>query len=166
MDFILNEAFEDEFIEFSDETAEEGKTNSEYSENESDSFIENDDDKMFVFHEGGEQESSFYRGIDNKNKRVKFFNQDLETNPENFGEDYFEDDEQPELFNPDNSEEIEFDSFENCQDLSNIFKYSLLRFNNRFFIQLFMVLCIINLMDRVFHSKKLKKLWENNFLSR
>ena len=62
MDFILNEAFEDEFIEFSDSTTEE-----EYSEDESDSFVENDV-------EDGEQEPSFYRSIDNKNERVKFFN--------------------------------------------------------------------------------------------
>ena len=144
MDFILNEAFEDKFIWFSDETAEE-----EYSKNESESFIENDDGKMFVCDEGGEQELSFYRGIDNKNG-VKFFNQDLEANPENFDEDYFEDDEQPELFNPENSEETEFDSFENCQDLSNILKTAfcgLIILIIHFFIQLCMVLCIINLMD-------------------
>ena len=125
MDFILNEAFEDEFTEFSDKTTEE-----EYSENESDSFIENNDDKMFVCDQGGEQEWSFYKGIDNKNERVKFVNQNLAANPEKFDKDYFEDDEQPELFNPENSEENEFDSFENCQDLSSIFKNSLLRFNN------------------------------------
>ena len=77
-----------------------------YSENESDSFIEDDDDKMFVCNEGGEQELSFCRGIDNKNELVKFFNQDLEANPENFDEDYFEEDEHPELFNPENNEEI------------------------------------------------------------
>ena len=110
MDFILNEAFEDEFIEFSDSTTEE-----ENSEDESDSFVENDV-------EDGEQEPSFYRSIDNKNERVKFFIQKFETDSEKIDEDYYGDDDQPELFNPEKSEKIEFDSFEKSQDLSAAFK--------------------------------------------
>ena len=36
----------------------------------------------------------------------------------------------PELFDPENREDVEFDSFDNYLDKSQIFKNSLLRFDN------------------------------------
>ena len=84
MDFILNEAFEDDLLSFQTRPLKKCilKTN-----------------QILL-------SRTMMRGIDNKNERVKFFNQDLEANPENFDEDYFEEDEHPELFNPENNKEI------------------------------------------------------------
>ena len=145
MDFILNEAFEDKFIWFSDETAEE-----EYSKNESDSFIENDDDKMFLCDEGGEQESSFYRGIDNKNEGVKFFNQDLEANPENFDEDYLKTMNSLNFLIQRIVKKLNLILLKTVKIYQTFLKTAfcgLIILIICFFIQLFMVLCIINLMN-------------------
>ena len=73
MDFILNEAIEEE-DDF--KTVFFDESEGEYSEEE--------EDKMFVCNsfsdEDGEQEASFYRSLNNKEERVKFRNQT--TNPE------------------------------------------------------------------------------------
>ena len=120
MDFILNEAIEedDEFkLVFSDDSEEE------FSE-EKLNFIDDD--------EGEEQEeASFYRSVDN-NEQVKFSNQTRnpdEVVGESEGEYYGEDD-MPELYDPENRKDVEFDSFDNFFDKSTIFKNSLLRFDN------------------------------------
>ena len=167
MDFILNEVVEkqeDDFkLVFSDDS--EG----EYSEEEeqSDSYIENSEDEMFVCdsssNEDGEQDASFYRSLNNKEERVKFPNQIR--NPEEVVEesdvDYFGEDDMLELFDPENRDEVDFDSFINSLDKSQAFKKRLWRFtdvDNDFFMLLFMVLCTVNLMDKKFYSKMLKKL--------
>ena len=117
MDFILNEAsVEDaEFNNFSDESDEE------YSEDESELFI---DEKL----SDSEQDRSFYRSHDNNAERATFFNQEKIADPNDFDGEYFGDDNQPELFDPENAEDVEFNTFENDQDLSTAFKKSLLRF--------------------------------------
>ena len=51
-------------------------------------------------------------------------------------DEYYGEDNMPELFNPKNREDVEFDSFDNYSDKSQIFKDSLLRFadvDNQFF---------------------------------
>ena len=112
MDFILNEAIEeqkDNFkLVFSDDSEEE------YSEEEEqlDSYAENSEDEMFVCDassdKDGEQGPSFYRSLNNKEERVKFPNQTR--NPkevvEEFEDDYFGADDMPELFDPENRDEV------------------------------------------------------------
>ena len=118
MDFILNEASveDDDFNNFSDELSKE-----EFSEDESDLFI---DEEV----SGGEQNPSFYRSLENSLERVKFINQETNVDPNDFDGEYFADDNQPELYDPENAENVEFNTFENDQDLSSAFKKSLLRF--------------------------------------
>ena len=118
MDFILNEASveDDDFNNFSDELSEE-----EFSEDESDLFI---DEEV----SDGEQNPSFYRSLENSLERVKFINQETNVGPNDFDGEYFADDNQPELYDPENAENVEFNTFENDQDLSSAFKKSLLRF--------------------------------------
>ena len=128
MDFILNEGIEedDEFkLVFSDNSEEE------FSEEQELNFIDDD--------EGEEQEdASFYRSVDN-NECVIFSNETK--NPDDVvkesEDEYYGEDDMPELFDPENREDIEFDSFDNYSDKSQIFKNnSLLRFadvDNQFF---------------------------------
>ena len=156
MDFILNEAVEEEDnfkLVFSDDSEEE------YSE-------EQLEDEMFVDNassdEEGEQEVSFYRSLNNKEERVKFSNQTR--NPEEIvqesEDEYFGEDNMTELFDPENKEDVGFEFFNNSIDKFQTFKNSLLCFadvDNRFFMLLFMVLCIANLMDRMFCSKMLEQ---------
>lgn len=124
----MNEAVEEEEdfkLVFSDDSKEE------YSEEEA-----NKKDEMFVddasSDEEGEQGASSYRSLSNKEERVKFLNQTR--NPEEvayeYEEEYFGEDDMPELFNPENREEVEFDSFDNNFDKSQTFKNSLLYFSN------------------------------------
>ena len=120
MDFILNEAIEedDEFkLVFSDDSEEE------FSE-EKLNFIDDD--------EGEEQEeASFYRSVDN-NEWVKFSNQTR--NPDEVvdesEDEYYGEDDMPELYDPENRKDVEFDSFDNYFDKSQFFKKSLLHFDN------------------------------------
>ena len=117
MYFILNEASveDDDFNNFSDELSEE-----EFSEDESDLFI---DEEV----SDGEQNPSFYRSLENS-LEVKFINQETNVDPNDFDGEYFADDNQPELYDPENAENVEFNTFENDQDLSSAFKNCLLRF--------------------------------------
>ena len=122
MDFILDEAIEedDDF-----KLVFPGDSEEEFSEEEQElNFIDGDEGEE-------QQEASCYRSVDN-NERVKFSNQTR--NPDKVvnelkGEYYGEDD-MPELFDPENREDVEFDSFGNYLDKSQIFKNSLLRFDN------------------------------------
>ena len=127
MDFILNEGIEedDKFkLVFSDNSGEE------FSEEQELNFIDDD--------EGEEQEeASFYRSVDN-NECVIFSNQTK--NPDNVvkesEDEYYGEDDMPELFDPEKREDVEFDSFDNYSDKSQIFKNSLLHFadvDNQFF---------------------------------
>ena len=168
MDFILNEATEeqeDSFkLVFSDDSEEE------YSEKEEqlDSYVENNEDEMFLCDassdEDGEQCSSFYRSVNNKEERVKFPNQtrNLKEVVEEFEDDYFREDDMPELFDLENRDEVKFDSLNNSLDKSRAFKNSLVCFtdvDNHFFLMLlFMVLCTVKSTNKRFYLKKLKKL--------
>ena len=142
MDFILNEAIEeqeDSFkLVFSDDSEEE------YSEKEEqlDSYVENNEDEMFLCDassdEDGEQCPSFYRSVNNKEERVKFPNQtrNLKEVVEEFEDDYFREDDMPELFDLENRDEVKFDSLNNSLDKSRAFKNSLVCFtdvDNHFF---------------------------------
>ena len=74
----------------------------------------------------------------------------------------------PELFDLENREDVEFDSFDNYSDKSQIFKDSLLRFadvDNQFFMLFSMVLCTVNLVDVVLNFNLPKEFWELNSLS-
>ena len=77
--------------------------------------------------------------MNNKEERVKFPNQtrDPEEVVEESDGDYFEEYDMPELFDPENRDEVEFDYFVNSLDKSQVFKKSILRFtdvDNHFFL--------------------------------
>ena len=125
MDFILNEAIkerEDDFKLVFSENSEE-----EYSEEEDEMFICDESDD-----EDGEQDASFYRSLNNKEEHVKFPNQTK--NPEEVvqesDDEYFGEDDMPELFDPENRDEVEFNSFDNSSNKSQAFKESLVCFGN------------------------------------
>ena len=59
----------------------------------------------------------------------------------------------PELFDPENRDEVEFNSFDSSSNTSQAFKESLVRFgnvDNHFFMLLFMVLCTAKVMEKMF----------------
>ena len=102
-----------------------------------------------------ESKMCFFRSLNNKEERVKFPNQtrDPEEVVEESNGDYFGEHDIPELFDLENRDEVEFDSFINSLDKSQAFKKSILRFtdvDNHFFMQLFMVLSTVNLTDKKF----------------
>ena len=142
---------------FSDES--EG----EFSEEEQEfNFIDDD--------EGEEQEEgSFYRSVDN-NERVKFSNQtrNLDEVVNESEDEYYGEDDMPELFDPEKRKDVEFDSFDNYSDKSQIFKNSLLRFadiDNQFFMLFSTVICTVNLVDVVLNFNLPKEFWELNSFS-
>ena len=108
------------------------------------------------------EEASFYRSADN-NKHVKFSNQtrNLDEIIDELEDEYYGEDDMPELFDPENREDVEFDSFDNYSEKSQIFQKSLLRFpdvDNQVFFMLFsMVLCTVSLMDKVSNFNLLKE---------
>ena len=168
--FFLNEAIaerEDNFkLVFSDDSKEE------YSEEEQ--LDSNNEDEMFVCNESndedGEQDASFYRSLNNKEEHVKFPNQtrNLEEVVRESDNEYFGEDDMQELFDPENRDEVKFNSFDNSSNKSQAFKKSLVRFgnvDNHFFMLLFTVLCTAIVMEEMFFWKLLKKLWETNYLS-
>ena len=128
MDFFVNETIEEdnEFkLVFSDDSEEE------FSEEEQElDFIDDDEGEV-------QEEASFCRSVDN-NEHIQFSNQTR--NPDEVvdesEDEYSGEDDMPELFDPENREDVEFDSFDNYSDKSPIFKKSLLRFadvENQFF---------------------------------
>ena len=59
----------------------------------------------------------------------------------------------PELFDPENRDEVEFNSFDSSSNKPQAFKESLVRFgnvDNHFFMLLFMVLCTAKVMEKMF----------------
>ena len=88
--------------------------------------------------EDGEQCQSLYRSVNNKEERVKFTNQtrNLKEVVEEFEDDYFGEGNMSELFDLENRDEVEFDSFNSSLDKSQTFKNSLVCFtdvDNHFF---------------------------------
>ena len=129
MDFILNEFVqeEDEFLlTFSDNSdgnlSDEEEYNATDEELIDDSIIEEDD----------QQDASFYRNLDNRDEYMKFSNQTK--NPievvSKEHTDTFGDDNQPELYNPGDREQVDFDLFDSHTLKSKSFKKSLLNFSN------------------------------------
>ena len=124
MDFILNEATEkdNEFkLVFSDDS--EGELFEEEDEGEELNFIGDNIEEE-------SQDVSFYRRVDNQ--PLKFLNQKINFNEiiQDSHQEYFGEDDLPELFDPENREEIEFDFSEKNQSKSSKFKDSLLQFEN------------------------------------
>ena len=159
MDFILNEAIEedDEFkVVFPDDSGDE-----EFSEEEEGlNFIDDDEGEV-------QQEASFYRGIDNS-ERVRFSNQTR--NPEEVvdesEDEYYREDDMPELYDPEKREDVEFDLSDKHFDKSQIFKKSLLHFenvDNQFFYAVLYGLLHSKTKNKMFNLKALNKFWELNF---
>ena len=123
MDFILNEAIEennDFKLVFSDES--DGELFEE--EGEELNFIDD------TIEEEETQDESFYRKVDNQ--PLKFLNQTRNFNEvlENEDYEYYGLDDLPELFDPENREEVEFDVSEKNESKATNFKKSLLQFEN------------------------------------
>ena len=125
MDFILNKAMQgdNEFkLVFSDDI--EGELFEEEDEG--------GEELNFIDHvvEEEPQDESFYRKVDNQ--PFKFLNQTRHFNEviQDSHQEYFGEDDLPELFDPENREEVEFDYSERNQSESSTFKNSLLHFEN------------------------------------
>ena len=123
MDFILNEAIEEdnEFkLVFTDDS--KGELFEKEDEGEELNFI--------VGVEEEPQDESFYRKVDNQ--PLKFLNQTRHFNEviQDSYQEYFGEDDLPELFDPENREEVEFDFSEKNQSKSSKFKNTLLQFEN------------------------------------
>ena len=145
MDFILNEAFEEDKdfkLVFSDDSNEEFTEGEEEFSSADEEFIDDAPCEE-------EQDDSFYRNLNNRDEYIKFPNQmknpiEVVEEPE---EDYFGEDDISELFDPENREEVDFDLFYTDTDKSSKFKNSLLCFanvDNHFFMLLFTALCTTN----------------------
>ena len=129
MDFILNESVQEKdelLLSFPDNSDGDLSDEEEYTAtNEEfidDSIIEEDD----------QQDASFYRNLDNRDKYMKFSNQTKnpielvsKEHTDNFG-----DDNQPELYDPEDREQVDFDLFDSDTLKSRNFKESLLNFSN------------------------------------
>ena len=137
MDFILNEAVEEDAsykLVFSDE---ESTSDGE--------FINDDDQEMydeFINDSNIEEEQegeSFYRNLNNREEYMKFSKQTRNSikvaNEEE--PDYFGEDDMLELFDPEDREQVDFDLFDSSSDKSKRFKESLLRFSNHIENQFF-----------------------------
>ena len=122
MDFISNEAIKDNDFKlvFSDES--DGELFEE--EGEELNFIDD------TIEEEETQDESFYRKVDNQ--PLKFLNQTRNFTEvlQNEDHEYYGDDDLPELFNPENREEVEFDTSEKNESKATNFKKLLLQFEN------------------------------------
>ena len=123
MDFILNEAIEEDNhfkLVFSDESDGE--------------FFEEEGEELNFINDTIEDEEtqneSFYRKADNQ--PLKFLNQTRNFNEvlQNEDYEYYGLDDLPELFDPENREEVEFDVSEKNESKATNFKKSLLQFEN------------------------------------
>ena len=126
MDFILNEAIEEDNdfkLVFSDESV--GELFEE--EGEELNFIDD------TIEEEERQDESFYRKVDNQPLfESTFLNQTRNFNEALQNEDYeyYSVDDLPELFDPENREEVELDIPEKNESKATNFKKSLLQFEN------------------------------------
>ena len=125
MDFILNEAdveSDDYKLVFSDDEEEDFEMDS--STEEDCAFIKDSLDE--------EEDESFYRNFSNRKDYLRFVNQtrnpiEVVNEPE---EEYYGEDGMPELFNPENREEVNFDLFASDYEKAMRFKDSLVCFPN------------------------------------
>ena len=126
MDFILNgaEVEDDQYkLVFSDD------------EDEAHALSASLEDQIFIDDSSqGEQESRhFYRDLNNRDNYVNFHNQTrnpVEVVDEVDDEEYYGEDDMPELYDPENREDVNFDFFANDQVKAKRFKDSLVFFPN------------------------------------
>ena len=106
------------------------------------------EDRMFIDNSVQEEQEnrSFYRDLDNRENYSRIINQ-IRNPVEAFNEheeEYYREDNMLELYDPENRDEVNFDSFDTDQDKAMRFKNSLVCFpnvDNHFFMLLFMDLC-------------------------
>ena len=82
------------------------------------------EDEMFIVdsdQEEEEEDRSFYRNFDNKEEYHRFTNQTKNPAEVVKETEYFEEDDLPELFDPEDREEINFGSFESDYDKASKF---------------------------------------------
>ena len=162
MDFILNEAEvkckEDYKLVFS---GDKYKTEDASTVEEEDSmFIDNSLDE--------EEDRSFYRDLDNRENYLRFPNQtrnpiEVVNEPE---EEYYEEDNMPEIFDPENREEVSFDLFANDKDKASKFKSTLVCFPdivNHFFYAVIYGLMSNKLNGRNFELENADESLGNDF---
>ena len=147
MDFILNEAEieSNNVILFSDD------------EEEDDDYQQSVEDRLFINDDTStEQESrSFYRDLNNRENYLTFQNQTK--NPvevmQERTKDYFGNNDLPELYEPEERKQVEFDSFDKDHQKAKKLKDSLICFSDEV-ENPFFYLIIYGLM---FHKLKVKK---------
>ena len=136
MDFILNEAVEEEKdykLAFSDE---QSSSDEEFFNDDEERYDESTiADVEFIddsITEKEQEDESFYRNLNNREEYVNFSKQ-IRNPIEVVNEeepDYFGEDDMPELFDPEDREQVDFDLFDSFSDRSMKFRESLLRFSN------------------------------------
>ena len=122
MDFILNEV-----------TEEDNEFKLVFSDDSEGELFEEDEEELDFVDDNAEEEQqdqSFYRKVDSQ--PLKFLNQTRNFNEiiQSSHQEYFGEDDLPELFDPENREKVEFDFSEKNQLKSSKFKNSLLQFEN------------------------------------
>ena len=115
MDFIIDEAEVDGSI---------------YPSDESDVSDNNESDSMSDCEENNE---SFYRKFDNRGEFNKFKNQIKNPVEEHQRQPshYYEDDDLPEMFSPEDRDYVEFDNSADTKKRADDFKKTLQRFDNK-----------------------------------
>ena len=121
MDFIIDE------VELSDDFNSE---NSDYSDEERVSSADDD----FIEYEGDDNgdDLTFYRRFENRSRFDIFENQVKNPVDESVRSEgaYYGEDDQPEMFSPENRGQIDFHSFENYKERAESLKKTLLRFSD------------------------------------
>ena len=129
MDFIINET-----------EVEDDQFKLVFSDDDEEDLCETIEDRMFIEVSQQEEHESrnFYRDLNNRENYVRFHNQtrnpvEVAEEPE---EDYYGKDNIPEMYDPENKEEVNFDLFAMDADKAKCFKDSLVCFSdveNHFF---------------------------------
>ena len=136
MDFILNDAVEEEKdykLAFSDE---QSSSDEEFFNDDEERYDESTiADVEFIddsITEKEQEDESFYRNLNNREEYVNFSKQ-IRNPIEVVNEeepDYFGEDDMPELFDPEDREQVDFDLFDSSSDRSMKFRESLLCFSS------------------------------------
>ena len=115
MDFILNESVEEE-EEFISNPSDELSDGEECSTSDEEFIDDSSEDSR--------QDAGFYRSLDSREEYVKISNQ-TKNHTDDFG-----DDKLPELYDPEDREQVDFDLFDSDTLKSRNFKESFLNFSN------------------------------------
>ena len=128
-------------------------------------------DEMFIDDSGQDKEEdiSFYRSFENWEEYPRFRNQTNDPvkaakEPE---AEYFGEDNMPELFDPEEREDVTFDSFESDSDKATKFKQSLVYFSNvenHFFYAVVYGILFDKLKGQVVKLEKARKTLKKIFL--